>query len=121
MMVIKEHQLSSHDLKNLHLINKSFSMMIPKVSRLLRIDFSPLLESGYNCKQQEHIDTSQVKMASAEMIYFGLNPGKFVRFLGGEHTVYTRDVHWTLSVVKDHISPEDLIHMKCILLDGCPA
>jgi hypothetical protein len=43
-MVIKEHHLSSHDLKNLCLINKSFSMMIPKVSRWLQIDFSPLVE-----------------------------------------------------------------------------
>ncbi len=61
MMVIKEHHLSSHDLKNPCLINKSFSAMILKVSRLLnvfsttkplqcrlRIDFSPLLEPRYN-------------------------------------------------------------------------
>jgi hypothetical protein len=35
MTVVKEHHLSSHDLKNLQLINKSFLMMIPKVSRWL--------------------------------------------------------------------------------------
>ncbi len=55
------------------------------------------------------------------MIHFGLDPGKFVHFLGGEYTGYTRDVHRTLSAVKDHISPEDLAHMKRILLDGCLA
>ncbi len=44
MTVIKEHHLSYHDLKNLRLINISFSMMIPKVSRWLQINFSPLLE-----------------------------------------------------------------------------
>jgi hypothetical protein len=60
-------------------------------------------------------------MASTAMIHFGLDPGKFVHFLGGEYTGYTRNVHRTLSAVKDHISPEDLAHMKCILLDGCPA
>jgi hypothetical protein len=60
-------------------------------------------------------------MASAAMIYFGINPGKFVCFLGGEYTGYTRNVHRTLSAVKDHISPEALAHMKRILLDGCPA
>jgi hypothetical protein len=119
--VIKEHHLSSHDLTNLCYMNKSFSTMIPKVSRWLQIDFSPLLEPHYNYKQQEHIDTSWVKMASMAMIHFGLHPGKFVCFLGGEYTGYTCNVHQTLSAVKDHISPEDLAHMKHILLDGCPA
>jgi hypothetical protein len=121
MMVIKGHHLSSHDLKNLRLINKSFSTLIPKVSRWLQIDFSPLLEPRYNYKQQEHINTSWVEMASAAMIHFGLDPGEFVPFLGGEYTGYTRDIDWTLSAVKNHISPEDLAHMKRILLDGCPA
>ncbi len=120
-MVIKEHHLCSHDLKNLRLIKISFSTMIPKVSIWLQIDFSPLLEPHYNYKQQEHIDTFWVKMASMAMIHFGLDPGKFVCFLGGEYTRCTLNVHRTLSAVKDHISPEDLAHMKRILLDGCPA
>jgi hypothetical protein len=60
-------------------------------------------------------------MASAVMIHFGLDPGKFVCFLGGEYTGYTHDVHRTLSAVNDHISPKDLAHMKWILLDGFPA
>ena len=60
-------------------------------------------------------------MASVAMIHFGLDPGKFVHFLGGEYTGYTYNVHRTLSAIKDHFSPEDLAHMKCILLDGCPA
>ncbi len=59
--VVKEHHLSSHDLKNLLLINKSFSTMIPKVLRWLQINFSPLLEPCYNYEQQEHINTSRVE------------------------------------------------------------
>jgi hypothetical protein len=55
------------------------------------------------------------------MIYFGLDPGKFVCFLGGSYTGYTRDAHQTLSAVKDHISLEDLAHMTRILLDSCHA
>jgi hypothetical protein len=60
-------------------------------------------------------------MASVAMIHFGLDPGKFVRFLGGEYSGYTRNVHRTLSAVKDHISPDDLARMKQILLEGYPA
>jgi hypothetical protein len=41
--------------------------------------------------------------------------------LGGEYTGYSHNVHRTLSAIKDHISPEDLTHMKQIFLDGCPA
>ncbi len=55
------------------------------------------------------------------MIHFGLDPVKFAHFLGGKFTGYTHDIHRTLSAVKDHISPEDLSHVKRILLDGCPA
>jgi hypothetical protein len=94
--------------------------MIPKVLRWLQTNFSPLLEPGYNYGQQEHIDTFRVEMASMAMIHFVLDPGKFVRFLGGEYTGYTRDIHRTLLAVKDHISPKDLVHMKQILLDSCP-
>jgi hypothetical protein len=120
-MVVKEHHISSYDLRNLQLINKSFLAMAPKVLRWLQTNFSPLLEPGYNYEQQDHINTSPVEMASMAMIHFGLDPGKFVCFLGAEYTGYTHNVHRTLSVVKDHISPEDLAHMKQILLDGCPA
>jgi hypothetical protein len=60
-------------------------------------------------------------MASTEMIHFGLDSEKFVGFLGGEYTGHSCNVQKTLSVVKDHISPEDLAHMKQIFLDSCPA
>jgi hypothetical protein len=106
--VVKKHHLSSYSLKNLQLINKCISTMIPNVLRWLHANFSPLLEPHYNYEQQEHINTSQVKIASTAMIHFGLDPGKFVCFLGGEYTGYTHDVHRTLLAAKDHISPEIL-------------
>jgi hypothetical protein len=51
-------------------------------------------------------------MASAAMIHFGLDPGKFICVLGGEYTGHSCDVQRTSSAVKDHISPDDLTHMK---------
>jgi hypothetical protein len=59
-------------------------------------------------------------MASAAMIHFGLDPGKLVRWLGGEYTGARRDVNRTLTAVKDHVSADDFSHMKRILLDGSP-
>jgi hypothetical protein len=119
--VIKEHHLLPCNLKKLRLLDKTFSTMTPKVLKWVCINFHPLQEPQYNYKQQESINTSQVKMASASMIRFGLDPGKFICFLEGEYTSYSRNVQRTLSAVKDHISPEDLAHMKQILLDGYPA
>jgi hypothetical protein len=60
-------------------------------------------------------------MASVAMIHFGLDPGKFVRFLLGEYTGQHQDVRCTLDAVQDHITPDNDSHIKQILLDGCPA
>ena len=54
-------------------------------------------------------------MASAAMIHFGLDPSKRVHCLGGEYTGYFRDVQKTLQAVRDHVLPEDLVHMERIL------
>ncbi len=62
-----------------------------------------------------------MEMASAAMIHFGLDPGKFVRFLSGEYTDQYWDVHCTLDAIRDHVTSDDYGHIKRILLDGCPA
>ena len=45
-------------------------------------------------------------MASAAMIHFGLDPGKFVRFLSGEYTGQYQDVRGTLDAVRDHVNTD---------------
>jgi hypothetical protein len=59
-------------------------------------------------------------MASAATIYFGLDPGKFVRFLSGEYTGQYRNVQRTLDAVRDHVNTDNYSHVKRILMDGCP-
>ena len=54
------------------------------------------------------------------MIHFSLDPGKVVRYLGGEYTGKCQDVNRNLSAVRDHVSTDDFNHMKRILLDGSP-
>jgi hypothetical protein len=58
-------------------------------------------------------------MTSAAMVHFGFNPGKFVRWMGGECTGYHRDVRKTLIAVHSHVTGEDYNHMEWVLLDGC--
>ena len=60
-------------------------------------------------------------MASAAVIHFGLDPGKFIRWLSREYTVQYRDVYRTLTAIQEHVSVQDYEHIKRILMDGCQA
>jgi hypothetical protein len=55
------------------------------------------------------------------MIHFGLDVGKFVRWIGGEYTGAHFDVQHTLEAVRAYIPEEDYNHLKQVLCDGCPA
>ena len=121
--VMKEFRVefAALDIRNLCLVCKEFASLVPKITRWLTIDFSRLRETWYNYEQQERIDPHRVEMASAAMVHFGLDPGKFVRWMGGEYTGHHRDVEKTLVAVRPHITVEDYNHIERILLDGCPA
>ena len=120
--VIKEFRedFTSTDLTNLCLVNKDFSKMIPSTIRWLKVDFSPLREPRLDYEQQEQISTHRITMASAAMIHFGLDPGKLVRWMGGEYTGARRDIQRTLNAVRDHVHTDDFLHMQRILQDGSP-
>ncbi len=60
-------------------------------------------------------------MANATMAHFGLNPGRFVRWMSSKYTGQHQDTYSTLAAVKGHVSTNDYNQMKRILLKGCPA
>jgi hypothetical protein len=60
--------------------------MVPKVLCWIKIDFTPMHEPRLGYKEQNHIDPHRIEMASAAMVHFGLDPGKFICFLAGEYT-----------------------------------
>jgi hypothetical protein len=60
-------------------------------------------------------------MANAAMAHFGLDPGRFVQWMGGQYTGQLQDAHSTLAAVKGHVSINDYKQMKWILFDRCPA
>jgi hypothetical protein len=121
--IIKECRIifSKEDLSNLCLVNKDFANIVPKVLRWLQVDFTPLQDPRLGYKQQDHIDPYHVVMASAAMIHFGLDPGKFVSFLLGKYTDQHWDVRCTLDAIQDHVTSDNYGHIKQILLDGCTA
>ncbi len=121
-IVIREYTaFSKNELLSIHLINTDFAKMIPKLKRWLQIDFSTLRKPHLNYKSQTQIDPHQVCMANATMAHFGLNPGRFVQWMGGEYTGQHQDAYSALAAVKGHVSTNDYKQMKWILLDRCPA
>jgi hypothetical protein len=88
---------------------------------LLRVDFTPLQDPHLGYEQQDHINPYCVEMASAAVIHFGLEPGKFACFLSSKYTGQYRVVRCTLDAIQDHGTSDDYGHIKQILLNGCPA
>jgi hypothetical protein len=121
--IIEECRVSflKEDISNLCLVNKDFANIVPKVLHCLRVDFTPLQDPRLGYEQQDHINPYRVEMASAAMIHFGLDPGKFVCFLSGKYTGQYWDVCCTLDAIQDHDASDNYSHIKQILLDGCPA
>ncbi len=109
-----------NELRAIQLLDKDFLIFVPKVLHWLKVDFSSLREPRYDYENQTMIDPHRVLMANAAMVYFGLDPGHFVRWLAGEYTGHHHDVHSTLAAVHDFISIDDYHHMERILLHGCP-
>jgi hypothetical protein len=86
-LVIQEYTaFSKNKLLNIHLLNTNFTKMIPKLQRWLQIHFSMLREPRLNCESQIRIDPHQVCMANAAMAHFGLDPGRFIRWMGCKYT-----------------------------------
>ncbi len=112
--IIKDYRVSflNKDLFNLCSANKDFANIVPKVLRWLRVVFTPLLDPHLGYEQQDHINPYCMEMANAAMIHFGLDPGKFVRFLLGKYTGQHRDVRCTLDAVQDHVTSDNYNHIK---------
>jgi len=121
-IVLREHldSFTSIEVARLRLVNNIFAEVLPKIARWRLIDFSPLREPRWDYEVQSSIDPHRVDMAGAAMLHFGMDPGKFVRWMGGEYTGANRDVSRVLRAVKDHVSEDDFFHVRRILLQGCP-
>ncbi len=46
-------------------------------------------------------------MANATMAHFGLDPGRFIQWMGGKYTGQHGDAYSTLAAVKGHVSTDD--------------
>ena len=96
-------------------------MIIPNIIQWVKIDFSLLRDPCYDYESQMKICTHCVEIASAAMVHFGMDPGKFFRWMGGKYMGSSRDVCQIFLEVRDHILPSDYVHLRRILTQGCPS
>jgi hypothetical protein len=85
-IVIQEYAaFSKSELLNIRLLNANFAKMIPKLKRWLQIGFSTLCEPHLNYESQMQIDPHQICISNTAMAHFGLDPERFVRWMGGKY------------------------------------
>ena len=109
----------SDDISWLCQVNKTFAEALLKIIWWRSIDFLTLCGPRPNYKAQASIDPHRVEMANVAMLHFGLHPGNFVRWMGGEYVGEHSDFPQILKAVKPHVSEEDYFHVRRILLQGC--
>ena len=103
------------DLLALSLVNKFFNKIVPEISRLFLLAWRPFLEPRLCYENQISIDMNIVNMDIALALGSGLDPGRVVRTLRGEHTGAWRNVMGRLNEVGSVASPEDYQHINIIL------
>jgi hypothetical protein len=109
------------DLLALSRSSKLMNKVVPETCRLLKIDWTPILEPRLNYQDQGSVDPHRVDMATALAIRVGLDPGRIVRTLEGEYTGAWRNVEEILGEVESVVTPQDYSHMNRILIQGCPS
>jgi hypothetical protein len=60
-------------------------------------------------------------LATAGKIHYGLHPGMLIQYLKGEYTGKNRDIAGIIAKVSPYISKDDAVHVKQILMQGCPS
>ena len=108
-------------IKKLKCISHSFYEMVTNVCRLRTIDFWQLRKPRIGYLDQQEIQSSQVDLATAGMIYYSLHPGMLIRFVKGEYIGENRNVPQVLHDVLPYINAVDAEHFERILSMGCPS
>ena len=73
-------------------VNKLFAKVIPHISRLLKINWKPVVEPRPKYYDQKEISVERIDTNTALALQCGFDPGKIVRILGGEYSGEWRDV-----------------------------
>jgi hypothetical protein len=121
LFLVRDGWLDDEDLSNLSKVDPHYEAMVTVVPMLKHVDFSPLADPRYDYTKQKDIHVDRVIMNTACAVYYGLEFGFVVRFLGHEYTGEHRNLELLKHECEPHISPDDLAQIIRILSKGCPA
>ena len=120
MVPVLDSFLGMMNLRALSWVTKFYNKVVPKISRLLSLDWRPLLEPRLDYENLVAIDMSRVDMTMPLALRSGLDPGKVVRTLRGEYSGAVRDAGGILNKSVSVVSLEGYQYVKRILSKGCP-
>ncbi len=109
------------EITRLSKVNSLYREMIHDVVRLRNLDFSQLREPRIGYAEQTAIQQSRMDMATACAIHYSLHPGMTIRYAKGEYVGENREVTQILRDVSPHVDETNVVHIKRILTQGCPA
>ena len=123
VIVISKYQylLDHDDIENLSELNPLYGEMVADVMQFSNYDFAELRNARIGYESQLTIQQHRVDMATAGMIHYGLHPGMFVRYVGGEYVSESRDINQVIRDISPYASAEDVEHVRRILTQGCPS
>ena len=107
--------LTKRETQVLASVNKLFQKVIPQISKLLKIDWRPIVEPRPKYYDQKEISIERVDMNTALALQCGLDPWQMLRTLGGEYTGEWRDVKKIVAAVKSVVSISDYMQIERIL------
>jgi hypothetical protein len=96
-------------------VSPEFDVTIEMTEKMRDVDFSSLLEEDLNYAEQTEISRRTVYLMTACLVFYNLDYGLVLRFLGGEFTAEWRNVAAVLVAVAPYVTSEDLDHIARIL------
>ena len=121
MVLVQDSFLRLMDMWAMSRVNKFYNRVVPEISRLMLLDWRPLLERQLKYENQVAIDTNRVDTATSFALRSGLDPGRVASILGTEYIGAWKDVDTILHEIESVFRLEDYQHVKIILTKGCPS
>ena len=81
VILVLDSFLGLRDLRAMSWLNKFYNKVVPEISRLLLLDWRPLLKPRLYYENQSAIDMNRVNMGTSLDLRSGLDPGRVVRTL----------------------------------------
>lgn len=104
--LVKGQWLGEQDLYSVAMMHNDFKDMIDSVPALLDLDFSSLREPVLDYASQTEVSPDRVRLMTACAVYYNLDIGLVVRYLGREYTASWQNIPDILAAADPYISDE---------------